>query len=112
MGNWKKLFAAALVLAAPAAHAASGTGWARITFVSGGWVNADTRVMLTTPFYNPDGCSNTDGYIVPSSLPASQLLSSILLTAYSLDHHVNVIVDGCYQDRPKVIGVYMQRPSP
>jgi hypothetical protein len=52
----------------------------------------------------------TDGYIVDSTLPGAQLLQSILITAYSSNQDVMLVIDGCVQSRPAVIGVYVQRP--
>jgi len=77
-----------------------------ITLLSGGWVDPHLRINLDSAnFYNPENCLNHDGYVIPANLPANQLLSSLVLTAYSTHKQVTLTVDGCYLDRPKVVGV-------
>lgn len=84
--------------------------WAKLTFLGGGWTSSTLRVKTTGTFSNPAACPMTDGYIVDSTLPGAQLLQSILITAYSTNQDVMLVIDGCVQSRPAVIGVYVQRP--
>jgi len=78
-----------------------------ITGLGGGWVDPHLRIVLDSSgtFPNPENCINHDGYIIPSTLAANQLLSSMALTAYSMHKRVKLTVDGCFLDRPKVIGL-------
>jgi hypothetical protein len=83
------------------------TTWGHITLYSAGWTVAAARVQLDTTFYNPEGCSYTDGYIIDPTSGGASLFASVLLTAYSMHQHVLVTVDGCYSSRPKIIGIDM-----
>ncbi|SFI94372.1 hypothetical protein [Caulobacter sp. UNC279MFTsu5.1] len=83
--------------------------WAKLTFLGGGWTTTTLRVQTSGAFSNPAACAMTDGYIVDSTLPGAQLLDSILLTAYSTNQDVMLVIDGCVQSRPAVIGVYIRR---
>ncbi|MBO9709510.1 MAG: hypothetical protein J7521_14990 [Caulobacter sp.] len=78
-----------------------------LTFLGGGWTQPLVRVQMDIPFQNPHSCATTDGYIVDSTLPALQLLTSILLTAYASHQQVRLVVDGCVLGRPNVIGAYL-----
>jgi hypothetical protein len=53
----------------------------------------------------------TDGYVVNSTLPAAQLLQSILIT-YSTNQDVMLVLadDACAESRPSVVGAYIRRP--
>lgn len=101
---------AALAVSIPTATDAQNTmpGSGKITLLAGGWTNADLRIQLNTTFYNPDNCSYTDGYVVANTTPGYQLLDSILITAYSRGDSVNLVVQGCYVERPNIIGVTVQ----
>lgn len=83
--------------------------WAKLTFLGGGWTSSTLRVKTNGAFSNPAACPMTDGYIVDSALPGAQLLQSILLTAYSTNQDVMLVIDGCVLSRPAIIGVYVQR---
>ena len=83
--------------------------WAKLTFLGGGWTTTTLRVQTNGAFSNPAACPLTDGYIVDSTLPGAQLLDSILLTAYSTNQDVMLVIDGCVLSRPAVIGVYIRR---
>ncbi|KRA61840.1 hypothetical protein ASD79_06955 [Caulobacter sp. Root655] len=100
---------AALALASSAAIATPvELPWARVTYISGGWTAPHVRVQTTAAFSNPAACSMTDGYIVEASLQGAQLFSSMLLTAFSTGREVQLVVDGCILERPRVIGVTLR----
>lgn len=88
----------------------SSSDWSLVTSLSGGWVDANLRVVLSGPFHNPSGCAFADGYIVDASLPGAQLLQAMLMTAYASGDQVRVIVDGCVLSRPRVIGLDIRKP--
>lgn len=82
--------------------------WGQINFIGFGWNSTDTRVTLGGTVQNPHNCSFPDSYMVEASATYSQMLSSALLTAYSLRHSVRVVIDGCTSGRPKIVGVDIQ----
>ncbi|MGR4866954.1 hypothetical protein [Caulobacter sp. LARHSG274] len=82
--------------------------WVKVNYISGGWVAAHLRVQTAAAFYNPEACPVTDGYMVEASLPGAQLFSSMLLTAFSTNLEVKLVVDGCVLDRPRIIGVTLR----
>jgi hypothetical protein len=87
------------------------TPWARVNYIAGGWVGAHVRVQTTAAFYNPEACSMTDGYVVEASLPGAQLFASMLLTAFSTNREVKLVVDGCVLERPRIISVTLRGSS-
>lgn len=100
--------AAALVSGAAMA-AATETPWAKVNYIAGGWTAAHVRVQTTAGFFNPEGCSMTDGYVVDAALPGAQLFASMLLTGFSTGQDVKLVVDGCVLERPRVISVTLRR---
>lgn len=105
-----KIFSVALAIAfcASAASAApTNSPIGRITFMTVGLNDPLSRVQLDIAFYNPDGCSMTDGYIVDSVIAGSQLFTSFLMTAFTANRRIYLTVDGCVLNRPRVIGVTM-----
>lgn len=102
-------YALVMVIATPVSAAPTQSGWSSVTSLSGGWVGAHLRVVLSGSFHNPSACPYTDGYIVDASLPGAQLLQAMLITAYSSGDQVQVIVDGCAQGRPSVVGVDVRK---
>lgn len=84
------------------------TPWAKINYIAGGWVGAHVRIQTTAAFYNPEACPMTDGYIVEASLPGAQLFASMLLTAFSTNREVRLVVDGCILERPRIISVALR----
>ncbi|SFJ52448.1 hypothetical protein SAMN02799626_01981 [Caulobacter sp. UNC279MFTsu5.1] len=84
------------------------TPWARVNYIAGGWTAAHVRVQTTATFSNPESCSNSDGYVVDASLPGAQLFASMLLTAFSTNREVKLVLDGCALERPRVISVTLR----
>jgi hypothetical protein len=107
-----RLFAGALFMSAMAGQsvaAPSETPIGRITFYSGGWTDAIVRVQLQATFQNPDNCGLIDGYVVDPALGGAQLFSSFLLTAFTTDQPVRLVIDGCAYSRPRIIAVTLQK---
>lgn len=77
--------------------------FARVTYIKAD--DAFFRLTLSTPVSNPDGCVDPDGYIVAYTQAAHQQFLSIALTAQSRRAEVELVIDGCYAGRPKVISV-------
>lgn len=91
------------VFASSATATPASVAFARITYIK-----ADEgffRLNLSTPVINPDGCIDPDGYIVAYTHPAQQQFLSIALTAQSRRAEVELVIDGCYSGRPKVISM-------
>jgi len=84
------------------------TPWARVNYIAGGWTAAHVRVQTTATFSNPESCPRSDGYIVDAGLPGAQLFASMLLTAFSTNREVQLVLDGCVLERPRIIGVTLR----
>jgi len=86
---------------------------ATITNLVGGWSGPDVFVQLSgqtgASITNPGGCTGTDGYQMAGSDSYAQLLSSMLLTAYAGQLNVQLVISGCYGNRPHVIGLSLHR---
>ncbi|MBO9706981.1 MAG: hypothetical protein J7521_02110 [Caulobacter sp.] len=82
----------------------------KVTALFGGWTEPYLRVQTDAPVPNPAICPLSDGYIVEATLPAAQLFHSMLLTAFASGRPVQLTVDGCFLDRPRVIGVVVTTP--
>jgi hypothetical protein len=98
------LFAALALAGGRPAKAAQGVVTGNIITLSEGWNQPILRLVLDAPFVNPDSCPSTDGYIVADTLPANSQITAMAISAYSMKQRVTLILDGCYQGRPNVIG--------
>jgi len=77
-------------------------------FVTGyftGWNAPVVRVSTDFAFANPHGCIYSDSYITDPSNAGSELYNATLLTAFTAHKRVSLIIDGCYLNWPKIIGV-------
>ena len=115
-------------------YAQTTTTPALISDIFTGW-NADSiRVVTRTPIINPGSCASPDGYVLisvnnttttttgantatstsnsASSSNGYQTHYQALLTAFSMDHPVRIVVSNteCINGRPKIWGVYMSKP--
>jgi hypothetical protein len=77
----------------------------KIVTLYGGWTVPTLMIVLDTPFINPAGCPTTDYYIISDTLAANQQLTAMAISAYSLKEKVTLVIDGCYQTRPSIIGL-------
>ena len=78
------------------------------------WSNAGGNdvVRVTTPsqsVVNPSGCSDTDSYMVLSTLAkeTTARIYSTLLTAKALGQAVTVRLSGCELNRPAITSVFL-----
>lgn len=92
-------------LAQSAGAAATFTPAARILRLVSGWNDPHLRIVTDSTFYNPDGCPMTDGYLVPATLAANQQITAMAIAAHAQQQKVILTVDGCYLDRPRVVGI-------
>lgn len=100
----------ATLMVAQSSQAATYTGWGRITLLVSGRTEAAVRFVPDGAVQNPDGCTNPNGYKTDPSISGTELFNSILLSAYALDHEVQVVIDGCYDGRPRIVEVHARRP--
>jgi hypothetical protein len=100
---------AILAFFAVAGFASSATATpATVAFARVVYIKADDaffRLNLSSPMINPDGCIDPDGYIVAYTQAAHQQFLSIALTAQSRRAEVELVIDGCYAGRPKVVSM-------
>ena len=84
-----------------------------ITNLVGGWGAPDMFIQLNgqtgASLTNPGSCTGTDGYEISGSDSYAQLLSSMLLTAYAGQLNIQLVISGCYGNRPHVIGLSLHR---
>jgi hypothetical protein len=74
--------------------------------VATGWVANQLRVATDAPFYNPDGCAQTDGYMTDASDPGVAIHHAALLAAFTARKPVTLWLQGCTgAGRPWIIGV-------
>ena len=105
---WAATSMASLLMSSAATATPVEAPWARVNYIAGGWTAAHVRVQTTTTFYNPESCPRSDGYIVDAGLPGAQLFASMLLTAFSTSREVQLVLDGCVLERPRIIGVTLR----
>ena len=112
----KEILAAILLFICPQTSSAQtivSTPSATITNLVGGWGAPDMFVQLSgqagASITNPGGCTGTDGYEIAGSDSYAQLFSSMLLTAYAGQLNTQLVISGCYGNRPHVIGLSLHR---
>lgn len=94
-------------LATSARAAAVETSQGYITGYFAGWSAPQVRVSSDFTFANPEGCTNTDGYMTDPANAGTELFNATLLTAFSTHRKISLVIDGCYAGRPKIVGVYI-----
>jgi hypothetical protein len=97
------LFAFTSATLAEASPVQTPTGF--ITSLHGGWVNANLRVKTDFAWNNPENCSYTDGYMVDAADPGHELFSSMLISAFMSGKRIQLVLDGCAHERPRIISV-------
>lgn len=86
--------------------------WSRITQITKGWDTAEVRVVLDSPFQNPENCPNTGSYQTDASYDGVELANSMLLTAFALGREVQLTIDGCGSaGRPRIKGMIIRAPQ-
>ena len=92
---------------APVAHAQTtivATDVGTITGYTVGW-DADQVLVSTTAPALANGCAASDGYITNPSAAGNHTYQAALLAAFLSGKHVQLVLRGCYNDRPQIIGV-------
>jgi hypothetical protein len=89
------------------ASAQQSTAWAHIVQVRAGLVEDAMAVFTTnTTVLNPGNCKATDaGYQTIASDPGHKLFQTLLMSAYLNGKQVQLTIQGCAYDKPRIIGV-------
>ncbi len=76
-----------------------------------GWDSDHFGIEMKQPMKNPAGCPTADGYVTHSSLPGYNTYYAAALTAFLSNVQIVVTIanQGCVANRPKLIGVDLQR---
>jgi hypothetical protein len=94
-------------IASPANAAPTFTPWARLINMQVGWVLDRMLVFHNTPtLTNPGACPIvTNGYIINETDPDRKTSYAMLLSALLNQREVAMVIDGCFQGRPRIISV-------
>jgi hypothetical protein len=94
-------------MASPSSAAPAFSPWARILSMQVGWVVDRMLVFPNTPaLTNPDGCAIvTNGYIIKETDPDRKTSYAMLLSALLNQREVSMVIDGCFEGRPRIISV-------
>ena len=94
-------------MTSPSNAAPTFTPWARVLSMQVGWVLDRMLVFPNTPaLTNPDGCSLvTNGYIIKETDPVRKTSYAMLLSAVLNQREVTMVIDGCFENRPRIISV-------
>lgn len=81
--------------------------WARVLSMQVGWVVDRMLVFPNTPaLTNPDFCPiTTNGYIIRETDPDRKTSYAMLLSAVLNQREVAMVIDGCFEGRPRIISV-------
>ena len=95
----------ALVIPADAADAVF-TDWGKVITLQAGWTVDRMLVFHGAEMKNPEGCSIvTNGYIIDESAPGRGSFYTLLLSALLNTRDVNFVIQGCFEDRPRIVSV-------
>jgi hypothetical protein len=84
---------------------------------AGGWISGEVDqvqsftghtgllIRLKSAPQNPDNCPSSSFYIYPDNAPRATLVQSMLLSAQASGKRVEIFVDGCYENYPRIIHV-------
>ncbi len=108
------LFALALsigtIISAPANAAPTWTPWTTVASIQAGWV---LDQMLVFPnaltLINPGNCPIvTNGYIIKDTDPDRKTSYDMLIAAKVNNRQVAFVIDGCVQQRPRIVSVSLR----
>ncbi len=94
-------------MASPSNAAPTFTPWARVLSMQVGWVLDRMLVFPNTPaLTNPDFCPiTTNGYIIKETDPDRKTSYAMLLSAVLNQREASMVIDGCFEGRPRIISV-------
>lgn len=86
-------------------------GPSQIREINTGWNSEQFRIVTVDPVQNPAKCLSPDGYMAASTQPGYNTHYAAALSAFLGSKPVTLAVDAtaCTNDRPRVIGIYMQK---
>ncbi|MDV6331322.1 hypothetical protein [Asticcacaulis sp. 201] len=101
------LTAAFLILAGNASPvmAYTTTPAGKITSYSIGWDNPNLSVQMNIPVSNPDNCSDASSYMMSYTSTSIQAVTSVVITAHATGSDVKLVLNGCVQNRPQIVGI-------
>jgi hypothetical protein len=83
--------------------------WGVITQIRTGWVEDSMAVFTETKVPTNTGCPTTDaGYATNPNDAGHKLHHAALLGAYFGAKHVQLVLQGCVYQKPRIIGVYVK----
>jgi hypothetical protein len=86
------------------AHAATWTGWGRVTYLEAGWALETVAVKIAAPVI--DFCGTTNGgYATDPSDPGHNLFHQVLLQAFRDGRAVQLLLERCVFGKPRIIAV-------
>jgi hypothetical protein len=104
----KCLLAVAITSVVTAALAATTVPAGMITHLGSGWGNDTMYVRLnTSPAGSVENCASSYYYVTDPTSADRKVHHAILLTAHAQNKAVEIYVQGCFGDYPKIIGILM-----
>ncbi len=83
--------------------------WGTIIAYRTGWYFDQIHVTTTAPIVNPSGCANADGYMTSPTDSGNKAHQAAILTAFTAGFQIKIVVEGCVEGRPKIIGTHIER---
>lgn len=98
---------ASLILVGPAKAAdAVFTDWGKVVSLQAGWTVDRMLVFHGAQLKNPEGCSLvTNGYIIDENAPGHATFYTMLLSALLNSRDVALVIQGCFENRPRIVSV-------
>ena len=93
------------IMPTPAAAQWAKTEPGNITWLEAGWNEPFLTVRLDVPVLNPGNCPDANFSMTEATASTTPLFTSVLLSAHMANRKVAIVVSGCLQGRPKIIGV-------
>ncbi|MBK8815609.1 MAG: hypothetical protein IPN42_08950 [Methylococcaceae bacterium] len=90
------------------AQAESSTEVGHILSFETGWSADSISVALDVPFVNPAHCTKTSSYAVSPDDPGARVHEAAIMGAFFGGKNVQLRIDGCAYDKPKIIGVVVR----
>jgi len=95
---------ASALLFSPAARA-SGEVHAKISRILSYNGHTGLLVVLSSQHQNFDGCPSASYYIFPDNASRAAIVQSMLVSAQMAGKNVELVVDGCFENFPRIVHV-------
>lgn len=86
-------------------HALGVTAWFLIDVYQTEIGGSGFRIVPDGTVENPDGCPSASAYVSPASTAGSDQRLSLVLAAANAGREVQVILNGCENDQPKIVAI-------